>query len=869
MRIRHNSRVAATVIAILAVVPVGLAADSDAHVATPLCPWVENARTSVTIDDVELVAPASSQERSEAVAMLTWLDRDQRLRSAISLALAGDVAAFHVILESRDAANLSTYGRFYLNPNRLQCIDDEIERAVIAHLGEPELRNAFTAFFEKNLYQSRELFDCWIDIDFEDGRPHDFNRVVMATLATRLAGIEAEVLAKAKRSLDHDTPARKYALPGVHRRWVEFFGERGYAEAIPYMEDLLLAEGYEETRDSIVAEFSQTRSRVYLTLNEFDSPEVADVFVRQLDRVVRSCPPRFVLYELGAFGSFAVSHAASDEQRRLVSGSFAALLGLSSPADRTPPPGVTDYSTHKKIVELLAELGTTEAAAVLVADLARLTGLDDPEPADSMIASTLEGLRAVPESAELDVPSLLAAAVGLPDHYRLHNLPSILDSHPDPAAHAFYLEQVKWIAANWEGFEHRFHMAPEKALDIAFVRLMAYDEPEQLALTRNALDGLYRAGKPDERRYLASSAELNEALGDESVLYLEVQERRRVAQEQAAQQLIDARDAEWEETVAYNTSPEGIRANVDSLGIRGGQTRLAAKWLVIAGADALDPAHRALADPESSDGSRIALLQVLGEIGDPRSVAPVIEFTRRNAGNRTYLGAGLRALALMPPSAETFDFAGRLLEPESPALSKQQALVYLASVREPLAGEIARKFAASSTEPEVRVAALLLAARLDDRQLRPAIVEMLVTTEDRSYRDVLTRALAELSSVEEFEAFGVAQPGLRDTTSFRDMRALVAFRDGESDLRIEAARDLVASGHPWDRREAVRFLVEEDHGEVLLRTLQFGPPSRVPLLRSILNSPRGVEIFAQLRRMGVDIQETTEGLALVQREGRR
>ena len=62
---------------------------------------------------------------------------------------------------------------------------------------------------------------------------------------------------------------------------------------------------------------------------------------------------------------------------------------------------------------------------------------------------------------------------------------------------------------------------------------------------------------------------------------------------------------------------------------------------MIAGADALAPAHEALADPSAPDEARIALLQVLGEIGDPRSVQPVIRFTRRNADSRTYLGAEL------------------------------------------------------------------------------------------------------------------------------------------------------------------------------------------------------------------------------------
>ncbi len=864
MKIPHISRLAAAAVAIFVVVPVVLGADADAFVPTPLCPRVQNARTVVKIDGVEVRAPASSEERAEALTMLSWLDRDQRLRSAISLALAGDVAAFRQILESRDLANLSTFGRSYLNPQRLQCVDDRIEESLIAHMIDPELRSALTGFFENNFYQRRELFDLLVAVDFDDGKPHDFNRVVMASLATRLEGIEDEVLAQAERHLVHDTPARKYSLPGVHRRWVEFFAERDYEAAISYMEVLLLAEGYEETLDSFVAEFSQTRSRVYLTLNDFDSPAVADVFIRQLDRLVQSCPARFVLYEIGAFGSFAVSHAATDEQKRQVGASFAALLGLPPSSRPAPQPGATDYTTHKKIVELLSELGTPASASFLVADLRRLVELENSQLADPLIVSTLEALRFLPASAELDVPSFLAASAGLPDHYRLHNVPSILDNHPNPAAHGFYLEQLEWIAANWVGFEHRFRVDAEGSLDFVLLRLMTFDEPGQLNLTRNALDELYRAGKLDERRYLASSAELNHLLGTQSAVYLEVQENRRIAREREVQVKIDQQAAEWEEVVAKNTSPDGIRANLEALGIRDGQSRLASLWLVISGAEAVSGAHVMLADPQMSDEARIALLQVLGEIGDPRSVRPMIDFTRRNADNRTYLGAGLRALALMPPSAETFNFARELLEAERTSVMKQQALIYLASVREPLGLEIARALSAPATEPDVRVAALLLAARLGDSSAQAAIVEMLQTTEDRSYTDVLLRALAELSTPEEFDAFGDTHPDLRDTQSFRDMRPLVAFRRSEGDLQLEAARDLIASGHPWDRRDAVRYLVDEGHGKVLVGYLQYGPPSGTPLLKRILNSPRGVQIFAQIRRMGYRIEETPEGIHFVE-----
>ena len=802
--------------------------------------------------------------------MLTWLDRGQRLRAAISLGLAGNIAAFHRILDSRDLANLSTYGRFYVNPDRTECVGQEIEIALLAHMADPELRSSLTAFFENNLYQRRELFDTLIGVDFDDGKPDDFNRLVMALLATRLEGIEGDVLAQATRHLEHDTPVRKRVLPGVHRRYVEFFGERDYEPATVYMETLLLAEGYEETLDSFIAEFSQTRSRVYRTLNGFTSPEVAEILIRQLRRVVDSCPPSFVLYEIDALGSFAIGHAATAEQRHQVTESLAMLLGLWPPSEPVSTMANTDDRIHKKVVELLSELGTPEAAAVLVADLDRLAGLGDPEIAEGLMVSTFEALRHLPDTTELDVPAFLAVASRLPDEYRLHNVPTILDAHPDPAANAFYLDQVRWIVENWDGFNTRYLIEPDAALAFVLDRLLAAEETQGLLLVRNEVDALYQEGKLEESRYVVTSDRLNGLLGDESEVYRGLQESRRIARDAEIQRRRDEQAAEWDRIVEENLSTEGILVNVQAVGGRTDRSKMAASWLVIAGANALDPIHDALADSTLSDGARIALLQIVGEIGDSRSVQPMIRLIESNADNRTYLGGGLRALALMPTSPETLDFARTLLEAERSPLMRQQALVYLASVREPMGMEIARGFSNPDTDPDVRVAALLLAARLGDSEVRPAVIEMLVTTENRSYRDVLLRALAELSTPETFEAFGDANPALRDTGSFRDMRPLVVFRHAEGEQKIEAARHLIDSGHPWDRRDGVRFLVEEGHTDVLFRYLRFGPTTGQPhpetghpWLRSVLYSPRGVQVFAQIRRMGYLVEETPDGLKLI------
>jgi hypothetical protein len=200
---------------------------------------------------------------------------------------------------------------------------------------------------------------------------------------------------------------------------------------------------------------------------------------------------------------------------------------------------------------------------------------------------------------------------------------------------------------------------------------------------------------------------------------------------------------------------------------------------------------------------------------------------------------------------------------------KQQSLVYLASVRETRAEAMARSFSTADTDPDVRVAALLLAARLGEESIRPGVTEMIRSTDDRSRRDVLLRCLAEISDPAAFDAFGESSPEVGGSASFREMRTLVAFRAAAGDLKLEAARELVASGHPWDRREAIGFLVEENHIEVISRYLRIGPFIGQPLLRSVLHAPHGVQTFAQIRRMGYRIEDESGGLRLVAVDGRK
>jgi len=94
----------------------------------------------------------------------------------------------------------------------------------------------------------------------------------------------------------------------------------------------------------------------------------------------------------------------------------------------------------------------------------------------------------------------------------------------------------------------------------------------------------------------------------------------------------------------------------------------------------------------------------------------------------------------------------------------------------------------------------------------------------------------------------------------------VGFRHSTGDEKIELAKQLIQSEHPWDRRDAVAFLVEGNHSEVLAEYLRLSSYFGLPLLKTVVHSPQAVQILAQIRRMGYRVEETPEGFSIVSDE---
>jgi hypothetical protein len=174
-------------VAVAAAIP-SAAATAD---RSALCPPVPDARRAVSLNGVEVGAPASTEAESAALATLDAEDRNERWQAALSLGLGGSLPAFRRLLGSRDDQGLVIYARSYVPADGRACVAPEIEDALVAHIDDPVLRPALLAFLGKNLYTRRELFDRLLRIEFEDVSPDDFVHVVRALTATLLAGVEA------------------------------------------------------------------------------------------------------------------------------------------------------------------------------------------------------------------------------------------------------------------------------------------------------------------------------------------------------------------------------------------------------------------------------------------------------------------------------------------------------------------------------------------------------------------------------------------------------------------------------------------------------------------------------------------------------
>lgn len=837
---------------------------TQAGVQEPLCPpetdRAQSLRDSGTGQTI--TAPASPEEAAALLAGVSSEDPAGRNLAVSALALGGNLEAFRYLLQGRDPA-LSLYALTYRNGDGSRCVDPRIESAILRHLDDPALSRAMHAFLTKNLYRSQRLFDALIVQPFDPSRPYPYREVARSLTATRLPGVEGQVLEVAEGLPPHTRPRLRWVMPEIQEVFVRYFGRRRYEPAIPYLEAILSTQEPPGEDKSILSRHLQTRFVIYGVLDGFDSERGSQILIEQLGRLGRAPRDNLLYAELLKLGEQAVRNTRSAADKTALVQHLGRLLD-------TPPPIPAgeaaqahalayDVRIRKTVYGFLSTVGTTSSASRLVAELEGLKGHHtDPQTASSLRVAILDALVQLPADTELDVPRFLAALDPREDLYRTGPVPEILLTHPHPAGFRQLLSQLERI------LDHGDTQRDVATFTAMVARLSKFDGGRYREATRDELDRLHREGRLDAQRFLAYSAKLNEKLGTESPEYLAVLERRTREAAEKRQREWEAKRAQWQQQlnaqIAENTSSEAIRQHIQRLSQTGGGARTAATWLVAAGTDTLPHAHRALRDSEASLALKLQLMTVLGAIGDPRSVPPIIETTRAIQGHEGVYKQIFLALGEMPATQAASAFAASQLEQDRPAVVQRSALVYFALQREQKARPWAERFSSADAHPEVRLAGLYLAAALGDQGAKAPIVELLQTSQDRSARETLVRALAELAPPDELEGL-LTQLGIsHQTRAYRDSLRYAAFRHGSGHEKIAAAAALLESRYPFDRRMAVGYLMEADDGKTLAKHFhlpqQYGTPMRmVPLM-----SPLERVIMNEARRMGYGVDASPNGV---------
>lgn len=323
-----------------------------------------------------------------------------------------------------------------------------------------------------------------------------------------------------------------------------------------------------------------------------------------------------------------------------------------------------------------------------------------------------------------------------------------------------------------------------------------------------------------------------------------------------------ARIAEDASTRARETSATGIEENVARLGRRGSAEAQAAFWLAVAGPAAVPALENRLSDTED-DRALVLVLSLLGELGGPDSATKILDFLRPRLDDGRFVKPAFLALAGLEPNEDSAAFALAQARASATPSAVRGALVLLAAYRDPRAEEEARSLVATSEDPRGRAVAILYLARIG----RPEAADLAMDwirghPDERTDGTMLVRAAAEVLRPDALRRLagglaGVA--GLELEAAVRRSR----FLHEEGEERLAAAADLLReSEHPWDRREAIRAILDAGAADRLAPWLDSDPPYVYPLGLMLGQSSLGRAIVAEAGRRGLTLTPTESGYRL-------
>ena len=218
---------------------------------------------SVSYRNNVIRAPVTAEETAALMTTLRGDEGEPRTIAVMRLAMAGDLDTFRLLLGNADADGLFIYASLYLNRDDTVCLDPELERAIFEGLRDPELGRSLVGLLGRNTYRDVRTLQALREVPFEPtpAQADKYMAFGRAITSTHLPGIEADVLAHARKFMPFDTPVKKRVLPGLHQTYAEFFTERSYQPAVAYFREVLTQADRNEPMQSFQINYGMLRHR--------------------------------------------------------------------------------------------------------------------------------------------------------------------------------------------------------------------------------------------------------------------------------------------------------------------------------------------------------------------------------------------------------------------------------------------------------------------------------------------------------------------------------------------------------------------------------------------------------------------------------
>jgi hypothetical protein len=278
--------------------------------------------------------------------------------------------------------------------------------------------------------------------------------------------------------------------------------------------------------------------------------------------------------------------------------------------------------------------------------------------------------------------------------------------------------------------------------------------------------------------------------------------------------------------------------------------RHAGPRLIDRGPEALPAVHAALRSSGVDPRHALRLLQVMGSIGEKSSVPVVLEFLKKYPESPLRRDA-LFILSILPATEDSaafiIDIAGNANEKWH---TRRMTFTWFALHRDPRGRPYAEAVLADPDQ-EKRTAGLFVLAHLGDKTVMEPISRLLASGPPANSRDALMRALAELTTPEEFERR--VPSTLAWSRGYKESLLYARFRAAGPKERSPLCLEMLRSQSPGYRELAVRYLLENGHVRDLRPyvALDLEAPGRAALIRN------------EIRKAGWRIIDTDEEFSIV------